>query len=84
MSHYAANTLAVKLFQKALGFADWIQGLPGKITPPPWRLMQLGSLFWQSRVLYVAARLDIATAGFRIAQTIDTRSLWKPQLLQLT
>ncbi len=61
MSHHAVNTLAVKLFHKALGFADWIQGLPGKITPPPLRLMQLGSLFWQSRVLYVAARLDIAT-----------------------
>mgnify|MGYP002632126968 FL=1 len=61
MNQHAQNTLAVKLFQKALGFADWMQGLPNKVTPPPMRLIQLGSLFWQSRVLYVAARLDIAT-----------------------
>ena len=55
------NTMPVKMFQKALKVADWIQKLPGKTTPPPMRLMQVGSLFWQSRVLYVAARLDIAT-----------------------
>ena len=61
MSHYSQNTLAVKLFHKALGLVDWIQGLPSKTTPPPFRLMQLGSLFWQSRVLYVAVRLDIAS-----------------------
>ena len=61
MSHYSQNTLAVKLFHKVLGLVDWIQGLPSKTTPPPFRLMQLGSLFWQSRVLYVAVRLDIAS-----------------------
>lgn len=61
MNGFAKNTLAIKGFQKALGFAGWMQQLPNKMVPPPMRLMQIGSLFWQSRVLYVAARLDIAT-----------------------
>ena len=42
-------------------FAGWLQNIPNKITPPPFRLIQIGSAFWQSRALYVAARLDIAT-----------------------
>lgn len=42
-------------------FATWLQALPNKLTPPPLRLIQIGSAFWQSRALYVAARLDIAT-----------------------
>jgi len=61
MPSFARNRFAVKAFQKALGFASWIQKLPGRMTPPPMRLMQIGSLFWQSRTLYVAARLDLAT-----------------------
>jgi len=42
-------------------FAAWLQNLPNKLTPPPFRLVQIGSAFWQSRVLHVAARLDVAT-----------------------
>jgi len=53
--------MAVRAFQKALGFAGWMQDLPNKMMPPPMRLIQIGSLFWQSRVLYTAARLDLAT-----------------------
>ena len=61
MSSFARNKFAVKGFQKALGFADWMQSIPNNMMPPPMRLIQIGSLFWQSRVLYVAARLDLAT-----------------------
>ncbi|HXH71190.1 MAG TPA: methyltransferase, partial [Mariprofundaceae bacterium] len=61
MSAFARNNMAVKGFQKGLGVAAWLQQLPNRMTPPPMRLMQIGSLFWQSRVLYVAARLDLAT-----------------------
>jgi len=61
MKSFARNTMAVKAFQKALGFAGWMQELPNRMTPPPMRLMQIGSLYWQSRALYVAARLDIAS-----------------------
>ena len=61
MPKFAQNTFTVKLFQKAFNIVDWIQNLPNKVTPPPIRLMQIGSLFWQSRILDVAIRLDIAS-----------------------
>lgn len=55
------NAGAVGRFAKLMKFSTWLQALPNKLTPPPFRLMQIGSMFWQSRALYVAARLDIAT-----------------------
>lgn len=55
------NASAVGRFAKLMKFSVWLQALPNKLTPPPFRLMQIGSMFWQSRVLHVAARLDIAT-----------------------
>jgi hypothetical protein len=56
------NPGAVRRFATAMKFAAWLQALPGKLTPPPFRLMQIGSAFWQSRALYVATRLDLASA----------------------
>lgn len=41
--------------------SSWIQNIPNKITPPPFRLLQIGSAFWQSSVLNVAVRMGIAT-----------------------
>jgi len=58
---YQLNAGAVRRFAKAMKFGAWLQSIPSKLTPPPFRLMQIGSAFWQSRALYVAARLDIAT-----------------------
>lgn len=58
---YQLNAGAVRRFAKAMKFGAWLQAIPNKVTPPPFRLMQIGSAFWQSRALYVAARLDIAT-----------------------
>lgn len=54
------NAGAVRRFSGLMKFAGWLQNIPNKVTPPPFRLMQIGSAFWQSRVLHVAARLDIA------------------------
>ncbi len=62
MKKLATNTFRVKLFNKLMGFASALQTLPAKLTPPPFRLMQIGSLFWQSRALYVATRLGLADA----------------------
>ncbi len=59
---YQKNPCAVQRFAKVMKFATWLQSLPAKLTPPPFRLMQIGSAFWQSRVLYVAAQLDVASA----------------------
>jgi len=54
------NPGAVRRFAILMKLASWLQNIPNKITPPPFRLMQIGSAFWQSRALYAAARLDIA------------------------
>lgn len=59
---YQKNPRAVRRFAMAMKFAAWLQNIPNRLTPPPFRLMQIGSAFWQSRALYVATRLDIATA----------------------
>jgi hypothetical protein len=58
---FQLNAGAVRRFAKVMKFGAWLQTIPNKLTPPPFRLMQIGSAFWQSRALYVAARLDIAT-----------------------
>lgn len=55
------NAGAVRRFGRLLKFSAWLQAIPNKVTPPPFRLIQLGSAFWQSRILYVATRLDIAS-----------------------
>ncbi|MFH2134832.1 MAG: methyltransferase [Pseudomonadota bacterium] len=55
------NAGAVRRFAKLASFGAWLQNLPNKIVPPPFRLMQISASYWQSRALYVAARLDIAT-----------------------
>ncbi|MCQ8131010.1 methyltransferase, partial [Methylomonas sp. WSC-6] len=56
------NAGAVRRFAKLARFGFWLQNLPNKLVPAPFRLIQIGSAFWQSRALYVAARLDIAGA----------------------
>lgn len=72
MKKLAVNTFRVKLFNKLMGFAGTLQNIPAKITPPPFRLMQIGSLFWQSRALYVATRLGLADAiGDAEKSTLD-------------
>ncbi|MBF0393207.1 MAG: methyltransferase, partial [Alphaproteobacteria bacterium] len=53
--------LVVRAFEVAMSISEALLGLPNRIVPPPFRLMQIGSSFWQSRALYVAARLDLAT-----------------------
>jgi hypothetical protein len=55
------NHIPVRLFANAMRFASWLQNLPNQLTPPPFRLVQISASYWQSRVLYVAAKLDIAT-----------------------
>lgn len=58
---FQKNAGSVRRFAKLMKFAGWLQNIPNKITPPPFRLIQVGSAFWQSRVLHVAVRLDIAS-----------------------
>lgn len=62
MKKLATNKFRVKLFNQLMGFAARLQNIPAKVTPPPFRLMQIGSAFWQSRALYAATRLNLADA----------------------
>lgn len=62
MKKLALNPFRVWLFNKLMGVAGALQAIPAKVTPPPFRLMQIGSLFWQSRALYVATKLELADA----------------------
>ena len=55
------NTGAVRRLAKAMKFGAWLQSIPNKLMPAPFRLVQIGSAYWQSRALFVAARLDVAT-----------------------
>jgi len=59
---YQKNVGAVRRFARLMKFANWLQALPNRLTPPPFRLVQISSQFWQSRALYVAASLDISGA----------------------
>ncbi|HEY0635967.1 MAG TPA: methyltransferase [Gammaproteobacteria bacterium] len=61
MSRFGKHRVAVWLAGKLLAFASALQNIPNKVTPPPFRLMQISSSYWQSRALYVAARLNIAS-----------------------
>ena len=58
---FQLNARAVRGFAKAMKFGAWLANLPNRLTPPPFRLMQISSGFWLSRALYLATQLDVAT-----------------------
>lgn len=58
---YQKNKISVSIVSGLMNFFMRLQQWPTKLVPPPFRLIQMGSAFWQSRALAVAARLDIAT-----------------------
>lgn len=68
---FQKNAGPVRRFARLSRFAGWLQQLPNKLTPPPFRLLQIGSAFWQSRALYVAARLDLATRLGEETHSVD-------------
>lgn len=78
------NAGAVRRFAKLARFGVWLQNLPNKLVLAPFRLIQIGSAFWQSRALYVAAKLDIAGAlagGEVSAETLAERVAADPDAL---
>ncbi len=54
------HPIQVRLFQRAVAFVNRLARLPNRLLPPPFRLIQISSAFWQSRALYSAAELGIA------------------------
>lgn len=78
------NAVSVYLFAKLMKFALWLQSTANKLTPPPFRLIQIGSVFWQSRALYVATRLNIATLlgdGQLTSETIAKQVSVEPEAI---
>jgi len=61
MKHFAKNRFKTRIFHWLFKFANAIAQLPDRMTPAPFRLIQMGSAYWQSRVLYLVTELDIAT-----------------------
>lgn len=62
---------AARAFDLAVRVSNAVSAWTNRITPPHFRLMQIGSAFWQSRVLCVAARLDIATVLGDVGLAVD-------------
>ncbi|MEQ1593844.1 MAG: methyltransferase [Casimicrobium sp.] len=58
---YQRRRLASRAFERVARFVTRLQAWPQRLTPPAFRLLQIGSAFWQSRALHVAAKMDIAT-----------------------
>lgn len=54
--------LRARVFLWAAWFFARLQAGVNGLLPPPMRLLQIGSAFWQSRALQVAAQMDLATA----------------------
>lgn len=65
------RTCAVRAFGLATRIAAVIMDLPSRLMPPPFRLLQIGSAYWQSRALHVAAELDIATVLGGKSRTVE-------------
>ena len=62
MATLQRNAFKVKLFQHAMRFANALSSLPNKLVVPPFRVIQIGSAYWQSRALFVATELGVADA----------------------
>ena len=78
------NAGKVRCFAKLMQFAAWLQRIPNMVTPPPFRLIQIGSAFWQSCALHVAVRLDIASVlgyGQLSVETIAARVFAQPDAI---
>lgn len=60
MSALQRNGFKVKIYHLAIHFANALASLPNKLVPPPFRIIQIGSAYWQSRALYVATELGVA------------------------
>ncbi|ESS71447.1 multifunctional cyclase-dehydratase-3-O-methyl transferase TcmN [Methyloglobulus morosus KoM1] len=81
---FQKNSASVYLFTILVKFVVWLQAIPHKLTPPPFRLLQIGSAFWQSRALYVATQLNIASLlgdGQLTADAIAEQVLAKPDAI---
>lgn len=68
-------------------FANWLQQIPNKVTPPPFRLIQIGSALWDSRALYIGTKLgladEIGDKEITISSLANTLNLYDDHLYRL-
>ncbi len=76
---------AARLFARVLKAVQGLQAWANGLTPAPFRLVQIGSAYWQSRALGVVAEFDVAEhlgdATLPI-ETLAQRCQASPELLQ--
>jgi len=84
------NGFKVRVFQRVMRFANALASLPNRLVPPPFRLIQIGSAYWQSRALYVAADLGLADimgddelASEEIAERLNLQTDYLYRLLRM-
>ena len=90
MSDLQRNSFKVRMFQRAMRFANSLATFPNKLVPAPFRLIQIGSAYWHSRALYVAAELgvadviaDEALASDEIAEKLNLHADYLYRLLRM-
>ncbi|MEZ8227020.1 methyltransferase [Vibrio splendidus] len=87
MQKLQKNSSKNKRFTRIMSIASWILDIPNKLTPAPFRVMQIGSLFWQSRALYIIVKLgvadEISTTPTSTYDLADKLSLHEPYLYRL-
>ena len=60
MESLQKNRRKVRVYQRLLKVANWIGSIPNRVTPAPFRVLQIESAFWHSRALYAATRFGVA------------------------
>jgi hypothetical protein len=72
---FQKNKFKVGLYRQLMRWASSLAQLPQRLNPAPVRLLQMGSAFWQSRALHVAAKMDIATALGKESLSVEDLAL---------
>lgn len=62
MATFQRNAFKVKMFHNVIRLSNALNSFIHKLVPAPFRVMQIGSAFWQSRALYAATELGVADA----------------------
>ncbi|PND38528.1 methyltransferase [Paucibacter aquatile] len=76
---------AARLFARLMRAVQGLQAWTAGLTPAPFRLVQIGSAYWQSRALGLAAELDVAEQLGEATLPIEAlaaRCQAAPELLQ--
>ena len=71
MKSFAKNRMRAAMFKRLLKFSNWLASIPNRVTPAPFRLIQMGSAYWQARALHMVTQWDIASLVHQRPQTAD-------------